>query len=135
MGGARSVSNRAFLFCFFSSRRRHTRCLSDWSSDVCSSDLEEIDHYRSVADGQQPGRSGAAVPVLAPCVERRPDHRARFPLHGLPGAARRPNVSFALATDDVDDLLEQVALRIGLAARWNLTEIAIVDALAANQID
>src|SRR5436853_602970 len=24
--------------CFFSSRRRHTRCLSDWSSDVCSSD-------------------------------------------------------------------------------------------------
>src|SRR5471030_1303509 len=25
---------------FFSSRRRHTSCLSDWSSDVCSSDLE-----------------------------------------------------------------------------------------------
>src|ERR1039458_1925621 len=24
---------------FFSSRRRYTRCLSDWSSDVCSSDL------------------------------------------------------------------------------------------------
>src|SRR5205814_2846743 len=22
------------------SRRRHTRCLSDWSSDVCSSDLD-----------------------------------------------------------------------------------------------
>src|SRR5205814_7986156 len=27
---------------FFSSRRRHTRCLSDWSSDVCSSDLAEV---------------------------------------------------------------------------------------------
>src|SRR5258705_3735084 len=27
-------------FFFFSSRRRHTRCLSHWSSDVCSSDLE-----------------------------------------------------------------------------------------------
>src|SRR5215472_14107968 len=26
------------IFFFFSSRRRHTRCLSDWSSDVCSSD-------------------------------------------------------------------------------------------------
>src|SRR4030042_3938169 len=25
--------------CFFSSRRRHTRCSRDWSSDVCSSDL------------------------------------------------------------------------------------------------
>src|SRR5690554_7380989 len=24
---------------FFSSRRRHTRCGRDWSSDVCSSDL------------------------------------------------------------------------------------------------
>src|SRR5215813_4142139 len=28
------------FFCFFfSSRRRHTRCGRDWSSDVCSSDL------------------------------------------------------------------------------------------------
>src|SRR6267378_7690313 len=26
-------------FFFFSSRRRHTRSLRDWSSDVCSSDL------------------------------------------------------------------------------------------------
>src|SRR6266436_8145427 len=29
-----------FFFFFFSSRRRHTRCSRDWSSDVCSSDLE-----------------------------------------------------------------------------------------------
>src|SRR6267378_532216 len=28
-------------FFFFSSRRRHTRSLRDWSSDVCSSDLCE----------------------------------------------------------------------------------------------
>src|SRR5215204_6977660 len=27
------------LFFFFSSRRRHTSSLCDWSSDVCSSDL------------------------------------------------------------------------------------------------
>src|SRR2546429_6549906 len=27
---------------FFSSRRRHTRCSRDWSSDVCSSDLTLI---------------------------------------------------------------------------------------------
>src|SRR5256884_953898 len=31
-------NERAGLF-FFSSRRRHTRCSRDWSSDVCSSDL------------------------------------------------------------------------------------------------
>src|SRR2546422_5694330 len=27
---------------FFSSRRRHTRCSRDWSSDVCSSDLKVL---------------------------------------------------------------------------------------------
>src|SRR5256884_1074092 len=29
----------AVVVFFFSSRRRHTRCSRDWSSDVCSSDL------------------------------------------------------------------------------------------------
>src|SRR5262245_63851440 len=40
-----------FCFFFFSSRRRHTRCLSDWSSDVCSSDLpkQSCPALRSVA--------------------------------------------------------------------------------------
>src|SRR5437762_13730184 len=38
-----------FVF-FFSSRRRHTRYIGDWSSDVCSSDLatpavEAFPHY------------------------------------------------------------------------------------------
>src|SRR5437764_1424779 len=32
------VALTLFLF-FFSSRRRHTRYIGDWSSDVCSSDL------------------------------------------------------------------------------------------------
>src|SRR3546814_7080061 len=33
-----------FVIFFFSSRRRHTRCaISDWSSDVCSSDLATIE--------------------------------------------------------------------------------------------
>src|SRR2546422_6731114 len=30
------------VFFFFSSRRRHTRCSRDWSSDVCSSDLGTV---------------------------------------------------------------------------------------------
>src|SRR5690625_6996884 len=29
------------MFFFFSSRRRHTRWPRDWSSDVCSSDLDQ----------------------------------------------------------------------------------------------
>src|SRR5438093_12223430 len=32
----------ASMLFFFSSRRRHTRLVSDWSSDVCSSDLLEL---------------------------------------------------------------------------------------------
>src|SRR5436305_14252670 len=37
-----------WLFFFFSSRRRHTRCGRDWSSDVCSSDLQH-DRRRAIA--------------------------------------------------------------------------------------
>src|SRR5260370_581961 len=34
---------RCVSFFFFSSRRRHTRFKCDWSSDVCSSDLQGIE--------------------------------------------------------------------------------------------
>src|SRR2546429_5812727 len=33
---------RTYVVFFFSSRRRHTRCSRDWSSDVCSSDLRSV---------------------------------------------------------------------------------------------
>src|SRR5262249_56287353 len=33
---------------FFSRRRRHTRLVSDWSSDVCSSDLRRATEFRTV---------------------------------------------------------------------------------------
>src|SRR2546429_7359440 len=36
----RALEMRESVF-FFSSRRRHTRCSRDWSSDVCSSDLAD----------------------------------------------------------------------------------------------
>src|SRR5690349_24742445 len=38
-----------FLF-FFSSRRRHTRSLRDWSSDVCSSDLPRPENREDDGD-------------------------------------------------------------------------------------
>src|SRR5438132_7624994 len=42
------------VFFFFSSRRRHTRSLCDWSSDVCSSDLDSRHARREVvAQGEQ----------------------------------------------------------------------------------
>src|SRR5256885_3901318 len=42
------------FFFFFSSRRRHTRLQGDWSSDVCSSDLN---HSRSKTDSGRPPKS------------------------------------------------------------------------------
>src|SRR5437867_6329903 len=40
-----------FVFFFFSSRRRHTRSYGDWSSDVCSSDLNQnLEYAGRVAD-------------------------------------------------------------------------------------
>src|SRR5207245_4575973 len=39
---------------FSSSRRRHTRCYRDWSSDVCSSDLKYIKNYGMSIVGVRP---------------------------------------------------------------------------------
>src|SRR6267142_5778084 len=38
------------FFFFFSSRRRHTRLTCDWSSDVCSSDLDRSAFSRRAPD-------------------------------------------------------------------------------------
>src|SRR5437762_11312263 len=46
-----AVSLRDVLFFFFSSRRRHTRYIGDWSSDVCSSDLLRALSPRRSASG------------------------------------------------------------------------------------
>src|ERR1035441_7122168 len=48
---------RYVLLFYFSSRRRLTRCLSDWSSDVCSSDLTSRNCIR-----YESGRTDMGVP-------------------------------------------------------------------------
>src|SRR2546421_9610008 len=84
-------------FFFFSSRRRHTRSDRDWSSDVCSSDLDDVE--RSTADGLQPleavGRADDLPPfALQVASNRRPkrdiilydqgnQHRCRTPTCGV----------------------------------------------------
>src|SRR5262249_59838158 len=64
----RLLSLLFFFFFFFSSRRRHTRLVSDWSSDVCSSDLrarlarralELVDHL-ALGHGDAAERDGEA---------------------------------------------------------------------------
>src|SRR5438045_5338222 len=59
-----AVNPVSVVFCFFfSSRRRHTRCLSDWSSDVCSSDLGE--------DRVRAGRRLAVMGARLECYDER----------------------------------------------------------------
>src|SRR3712207_8796193 len=43
-----SVVAEAVVNDFFSSRRRHTRYWRDWSSDVCSSDLDAVATFGGV---------------------------------------------------------------------------------------
>src|SRR2546422_5248149 len=52
------------LIFFFSSRRRHTRCSRDWSSDVCSSDLA-----RGAAEAKDPAEPSCTA-VLSPMEGR-----------------------------------------------------------------
>src|SRR5207249_7899044 len=79
------------IFFFFSSRRRHTRSKRDWSSDVCSSDLQTY------------GTQGGPRPA---------DHRRQSRAGSLsnPGAPGRPE----LPTRHLMTAVDQEATRRGL---------------------
>src|SRR5256885_9987886 len=72
---------------FFSSRRRHTRLQGDWSSDVCSSDLEGQDgpllRGSSAAGIEGPGPVSGAMPVQRLRVG--PEESGEFVGIGQPG--------------------------------------------------
>src|SRR5437899_5963395 len=58
------MHNRPGNYFFFSSRRRHTRCLSDWSSDVClfrSSPLSIADASTNVLNVDPAWRADCAA--------------------------------------------------------------------------
>src|SRR5699024_11046322 len=74
---------------FFSRRRRHTRSKRDWSSDVCSSDLE--------AEGD-PQRRDVVDPAGAEAQHAPPDILDRGHCgHGSPSGWARPSSLFPLA--------------------------------------
>src|SRR5256886_5557765 len=55
--------NGVFLVFFFSSRRRHTRFDCDWSSDVCSSDLDAVVLQRRDVDPNSGAQMATVVPI------------------------------------------------------------------------
>src|SRR3712207_7218659 len=66
------------ILFFFSSRRRHTRYWRDWSSDVCSSDLQRHGDRNGTDERQR----GGAVTVASP-------PRPAAPLPARPSPGRR----------------------------------------------
>src|SRR5438034_6045536 len=68
----RSVTECRSSHFFFSSRRRHTRSLCDWSSDVCSSDL-------SVAAPPPPVPAPAAPPATSAPAPSAPEPASSTP--------------------------------------------------------
>src|SRR5690349_24262057 len=58
-------------FFFFSSRRRHTRSLRDWSSDVCSSDLVRLGLRALARHGGRRAEPAAAAAGHSRSEERR----------------------------------------------------------------
>src|SRR3712207_8256466 len=66
------------VFFFFSSRRRHTRYWREWSSDVCSSDLEGTETAR-----RGPQRASLSHPPAEVRVPPSGGLRGSQPLHPL----------------------------------------------------
>src|SRR3712207_4869781 len=103
--GSKPVRN----FCFFSSRRRHTRYWRDWSSDVCSSDLQEgpSTTHLTVADRkgnvvaytltiEQTGGIGIVVPGRGFLLNNElTDFEPATGLRNSPEARKRPRSSIS----------------------------------------
>src|SRR5690349_22387942 len=99
-----SILRMVVSFFFFSSRRRHTRSLRDWSSDVCSSDLgcgavvTFLGTVRDLTDGNVTvALDYEAYPAMAEAkmaeIER--EARARWPVGEIGRASCRERVESA----------------------------------------
>src|SRR5256884_1806383 len=80
----RAVRGPAWRVFFFSSRRRHTRCSRDWSSDVCSSDRRGA--QVAAAGCRAPGQAGTAEAIFA----------------------LAPSISMLISSDEVSPVLPSV---------------------------
>src|SRR3989442_4957280 len=70
-----TVDAWCLIVFFFSSRRRHTRCGRDWSSDVCSSDLGYLRRERPGATLQPTAVVNEAYMRLLPQRRVRSEER------------------------------------------------------------
>src|SRR3989454_1304104 len=102
---------------FFSSRRRHTRLQGDWSSDVCSSDLQRVSDQepeqkyqaleRFTRDLTEQARKGKLDPVIGR------DEEIRRVMQGLPRRTNNNPVLIGEPGVGKTAIVEALAQRIG----------------------
>src|SRR5258707_9831786 len=73
------------FFFFFSSRRRHTRYWRDWSSDVCSSDLERDDQKRDAEQDHRVRGGGRELQRVEPRLDDLAGRGDLLPAHHADG--------------------------------------------------
>src|SRR5207248_8566761 len=102
---------------FFSSRRRHTRSYGDWSSDVCSSDLQPAPAAASPAGTA----SGPTASVASP------GGKVKFAVGGDPltldphaSNARGDRLFYYELFDPLVTLDESLNIQPGLAEKWEV---------------
>src|SRR5438093_8648333 len=95
-----------FLF-FFSSRRRHTRLVSDWSSDVCSSDLRVL-IYGADDAGEltlRELRNHAELGLRPVCFVDDDTRRHGAEIHGVPIVAGFDSLAWVVNRYKVDKIV------------------------------
>src|SRR3989449_5371055 len=102
-----------------SSRRRHTRCSRDWSSDVCSSDLVLVARRVRQLDWEAQGRGALRDRLARRTTEL---FGARAPLVAAlvfaPNAALDPDVRERYARSGLAHILSISGLHVGFLAAW-----------------
>src|SRR5262249_60062998 len=81
------LASSSVVSFFFSSRRRHTRLVSDWSSDVCSSDLVGDQAPHTIAT-RSTARAWSPTTWTGPLFS--PSRTKRANASSLIGAGNRP---------------------------------------------
>src|SRR5438093_9170689 len=124
-----------FVFFFFSSRRRHTRLVSDWSSDVCSSDLP----FRKAEDALARGDGREAEEWMRETFLRRPEsfgfHYRRALRFLTEGQHEQAAEDFRLASQfnpNFADVHNYIGVALGELLRWEEAVAAFRRALEVN---
>src|SRR5699024_11558826 len=112
---------------FFSSRRRHTRSKRDWSSDVCSSDLEP-DLVEIHIDQDWKDRIRESIPLLPDALKEKYVSEYELPAYDAHVLTLRKETS-----DFFNEMVESNQADAKLASNWLMGGVS--EYLNKNQVE